>query len=382
MNRQPSDKEVRSALESMILSASGWRKVFAPGGDHDSSKEPDTADQLLAVGMGMVWGQWLERRLGKRDSVVLVATDTRPTGPNIAELMVCGLKYSGCQVRYIGIAAAPEAMARTGNDNEIDAFAYISASHNPLGHNGVKFGLGGGVIAGTDAKDLIAKYHALIEEPGAADRLNVLRESQVPAIPDPEEKRQSLVAYEKFLNHIAGGPGDDSSRSETLSALQRSLRSRPVTIIADLNGSARCLSSDRPYLERLGAKLLTFNDTAGEIAHVVVRAQEERAARLVEQIEVEDVGLAETHPVLGVEFLGYRCNDACPIRFVDDLDRKLLVGAEVAEELFEQISSEFAEADDRCSPDSLAIGAVEVAIDDAPGGDVVGVEEAYPQRSG
>ena len=257
----------------MILSASGWRKVFAPGGEHSNSSEVTDADRLLAVGMGLIWGEWLKNHLGKNDAIVLAATDTRPTGPVLAEMLIRGLKSAGCRVIYIGVAAAPEAMARSGTDRDIDGFAYISASHNPLGHNGVKFGVGGGVIGGQNAKNLITEYRSLITREGAAARLEEIASNTLPdseILPNAGEKQLTLKAYEDFLNLIAGGPGDEESRRKTLSKLKAALKAEPVTIIADLNGSARCLSADRPYLENLGANLQTFNDSPGVIAHAIL----------------------------------------------------------------------------------------------------------------
>lgn len=272
-----SDSDLQSALDSMILSASGWRKVFAPDGEHSASPDPAAANQLLAVGMGVVWGEWLIKRLGPGDITVLAATDTRPTGPVLADMLIRGLESTGCSVIYIGVAAAPETMARSGTDNKIDGFAYISASHNPLGHNGVKFGVGGGVIGGTDAKNLISAYRSLIAGGGVAAQLAEIANSSssttsnsVPMLHDAGEKRLTLKAYENFLNLVAGGPGNEESRKETLRALKTALEAEPVTILADLNGSARCLSSDRPYLESLGAALIAFNDTPGEIVHAIL----------------------------------------------------------------------------------------------------------------
>jgi len=283
MTLKCTDTDLRSALDSMILSASGWRKVFAPN--------PAAADRLLAVGMGLVWGEWLKRHLGRTGAVVLAATDTRPTGPVLANMLIKGLESAGCKVMYIGVAAAPEAMARSGTDNGIDAFAYISASHNPLGHNGVKFGIGGGVIGGPDAKNLISRYRELITAEGAARRLRSAAETTAALhTPDPEEKRLTLTAYENFLNLIAGGPGDEKSRRETLSALRETLKTEPVGIVADLNGSARCLSADRPYFEKLGASLYTFNDKAGEIAHTILPEGEalEPCRQALEKAHSED----------------------------------------------------------------------------------------------
>ena len=42
---------------------------------------------------------------------------------------------------------------------ECDGFVYISASHNPVGHNGIKFGFNdGGVIPGSEAAKLTALF--------------------------------------------------------------------------------------------------------------------------------------------------------------------------------------------------------------------------------
>jgi hypothetical protein len=256
MKNAVTDKQLKDALSAMILSASGWRKVFAPDGEHGPSPLPSDADLLLALGMGVAWGRWLKEcgsgggsgsaadstgaaagggnfgpsdnvvgaaghgSSGRTDNVVgaaghgrsgpaagpvnrpmvLVATDTRPTGPALAEMVMRGLESEGFGTIYTGIAAAPEAMARCAADDGITAFAYVSASHNPLGHNGVKFGLGGGVIGGDDARGLIALYRILIEKEGSAASLASLLESDSGAaaagrIPDRAEKAQTLIAY-------------------------------------------------------------------------------------------------------------------------------------------------------------------------------------------
>ena len=264
-----SDQQLRAALDSMILSASGWRKIFAPGGENSMDPFPDEVDRLLALGMGVAWGRWLTEH-GKSKGLILVATDTRPSGGILAKMVIAGLYSEGLKSIYPGICAAPEAMARAAADKSIAAFAYVSASHNPAGYNGIKFGLGAGVIAGEDAQSLITLYRALVAEHGAAERFTAImrEEAGEPLIPDSKEKKHTLKAYTAFLNQSAAGL--DSPDSPTLDALKHSLIAHPITIVADLNGSARCHSADRSYLEGLGVKLITFNHLPGSIVHAIL----------------------------------------------------------------------------------------------------------------
>ena len=342
----PSDRQLRRALDAMILSASGWRKVFAPNGENGFDPRPGPADQLLAAAMGMVWGRRLgcmsgfapgdeSLRTSRSPEVppeqaprVLTACDTRPTGPILAEMVMRGLEDSGCRPVYVGVAAAPEVMARSARDRGIAGFAYVSASHNPVGHNGFKFGVRGGVLGGKEAASLIAEYRKTVGAPGAAaglmecagtlfappdlaDAPAARRDALVPDVgpapPGPcrprmirrdarvrgvhrAEKRRCLEIYTAFLRETAGGGGTPKQREAVLSALRRALEERPLRVIADLNGSARCLSADRAFLNSLGVELTTFNDEPGRIAHTIIPEGEslEPCRRALEETHAED----------------------------------------------------------------------------------------------
>ena len=313
MTMPPSDHQLRRALDTMILSASGWRKVFAPNGENGFDPRPGPADQLLAAAMGMVWG----RRLGcmsgfapsdgsLRAPRVLTACDTRPTGPILAEMVMRGLEDSGCRPLYVGVAAAPEVMARSARDRGIAGFAYVSASHNPVGHNGFKFGVRGGVLGGKEAASLIAEYRKTVGAPGAAaglmecagslfappdlaDAPAARRDARVRSV-NEAEKRRCLEIYTAFLRETAGGGGTPEQREAVLSDLRRALGERPLRVIADLNGSARCLSADRAFLSSIGVELTTFNDEPGRIAHTIIPEGEslEPCRRALEEAHAED----------------------------------------------------------------------------------------------
>jgi len=265
------DGELRAALEQMILSPSGWRKIFAPDGEHGRGEAPSLADRCLAVAMGIVWGYWLTAKRGRRRPRVLVATDSRPTGAAISDSLARGLRAARCRVIFIGIAAAPEVMAFCQNNKAIAGAAYVSASHNPLGYNGVKFSADGGVIGGSASRGLIAEFRKLIMAEGAAEALIRLASAECPGIRfSYRQKRRCLRAYTRQLRLIAGGVEGRAGRKFVLKCLRRALSEKPLAVVADLNGSARCLSGDRVHLESLGAKLYTFNSVPGQIEHAIL----------------------------------------------------------------------------------------------------------------
>ena len=108
------DIRVEEALSSMILSHSGWRGVFAVSGDEeDATGEISEEHRIIAAAAAVVFAEYLRNQGAK--PLILIGTDTRPTGKAIAESMISALSDYGCQIRYAGITAAPEIMAWARN---------------------------------------------------------------------------------------------------------------------------------------------------------------------------------------------------------------------------------------------------------------------------
>ena len=228
--------DVYSSFKKMIISASGWRKVFAADGDENSmNKELSEADRVIAAGIGYIFSKWA---LSKGCRSVAIARDARPTGEAICQIVAGVTKDAGLDIRYLAIAAAPEIMAYVKNTNELDSFI-------------------------SDAADIIAQFKAFMEEKTnyqtLVQLLNKVKDSPLP--PSEDYKEEALDSYLKFNLATA------FATREELEAFKKA--DKPA-VVADMNGSARCLSIDRQFFETLGIEYSFINDTAGEIAHGIL----------------------------------------------------------------------------------------------------------------
>lgn len=263
----PTGKEVRKALEPMILSASGWRKVFAESGNgEDPTPLINAADAILIAYSALVFSDYLKRQNAK--PTVLVALDARPTGPAIADCAIRMFLSQGIKVRYLFIAAAPEIMAENlRGEHGGDGFYYISASHNPIGFNGIKFGAQGGVFPGSVTGPFASALKAMVEDERQIRKVCELSASVHPSVlidvfrNIENNKHEALSTYESFVLETA---------ETTTEAIATSMTKRPYGIVAEFNGSARADSIDIPFLRNLGIALTTLNARPREVVHAIV----------------------------------------------------------------------------------------------------------------
>jgi phosphoglucomutase len=290
------------ALEGMILSPSGWRGVFALDGDEESPEERiSEVHKVIVSAAAGVFADYLKEKGHSPAPVVILGMDTRPTGGAIADVMIRSLLAAGCEVRFAFITAAPEIMAYA-RSSAGTGFVYISASHNPIGHNGLKFGLtDGGVLPGPEVRTLIEAFRGRM-----ADPRRIVREAEAVNRADRQTlsrvytgaslvKGEAYRAYHLFTREVTTGPassgpalsgavlpsgpassGPGSSGDGTepggglFDAITRNLQKYPLGIAADFNGSARTLSIDKEFLTALGASFYAMNDKPRKIAHRIV----------------------------------------------------------------------------------------------------------------
>ena len=85
----PDRDKVLIAAAELILSASGWRKIFAGDGEEDASPDLAPVDNIVVGAMAMAFCDAVSDR-GRNDAkpLVAVAMDSRPTGPSIADIII------------------------------------------------------------------------------------------------------------------------------------------------------------------------------------------------------------------------------------------------------------------------------------------------------
>ncbi len=303
IDREVSSADAREeALRSMVLSPSGWRGVFG-GSDESLDRSISTTHRDLVALAAELFADTVVDRGDAGAITIVVAIDTRPTGAAIADTAMRVFVSRSLQVRWLGVAAAPEIMAYTGGDGACDAFFFISASHNPPGHNGLKMGFfDGAVMNGTVARPMIDEFRKRSADQDRMRRLVAKVSTVSPAAlaridaEREEYKTAALDAYARFTLRVAArevtnlGAGDDGAIGHFRTRLKRALETRPVGIVAELNGSARSDSIDRSFLPDLGIRVALYNDRPGVFAHQILPegAGLADAARLLERHHAMD----------------------------------------------------------------------------------------------
>jgi phosphoglucosamine mutase len=131
-------------------------RLFGTDGVRGVANRDLTPDLALALGRaaGFV--------LGPRGGEVVVGRDTRVSGPMLEAALVAGLCSSGVHSLLAGVMPTP-AVAFLTLDAKARAGAMISASHNPVGDNGIKFFSDEGVKISGELEERIES--AMVSEP-------------------------------------------------------------------------------------------------------------------------------------------------------------------------------------------------------------------------
>jgi len=242
--------EIQKAKQNMIISASGWRKIFVESkNEEDSSSKIDLPNLLICRSAALAFAKALNPT-----KPILIGADTRPTGPVIAENCCSVWNKMGIPYKYVGQIATPEILTES-QTGSYSGFYYISASHNPIGHNGFKFGMNGGVFTKEEAQPIIDKFEEIIKNKVELDFLKNITVNKIN--PDLELKRKASENYRKFIMKIIYGE-------------EKPKIGKKIGIAIDFNGSARTLSIDEELFSDLNIESSSINATPGNIVHAIV----------------------------------------------------------------------------------------------------------------
>ncbi|TVQ40591.1 MAG: phosphatidylglycerol lysyltransferase [Spirochaetaceae bacterium] len=284
------------ALSRYILSVSGWRAVFAAAEESDAPAIRDADAVLLAVA-GRTIAELMRERSTRFPPCIALAIDSRPTGPAIGDLLLRTLLAYDVEVQYLYVAAAPEIMAYTKMCADLEGFVYVTASHNPIGHNGLKLGLSDGAVLERErALDVIERFRTNVGDPEYV-RSTVRTTRSLPAAQITQAhlsyarwKQRALQTYAAFVRRVISGSGD--RQQQIIAALADAVRSAGAGVLVDFNGSARAASVDRTFLREMGFRFTSMHDSIGRIAHAIIPegAALEPCMNVLEKLQARDEG--------------------------------------------------------------------------------------------
>ena len=127
-------------------------RMFGTDGVRGVANEELTAQTALQLGQA---GAWVLSKggTGKRP-LIMVGCDTRRSGDMLANALMAGACSVGANVMYLGVLPTP-AVAYLARTHRASAGVVISASHNPMEFNGIKFFDGDGFKLQDEVEDEI-----------------------------------------------------------------------------------------------------------------------------------------------------------------------------------------------------------------------------------
>jgi phosphoglucosamine mutase len=224
----------------------------------------DELTPMLAMQLGQA-GAYVLSKEKEHKPTIMVGCDTRISGDMLANALMAGACSVGANVVYVGVIPTP-AIAYLTKRYRVDAGVVISASHNPVEFNGIKFFDGNGFKLPDALEDEIEE---LIN--------SGMKDVQFPTGPSVGKIKYRTDAREEYINHAARAVPVDL---------------RGLKIVVDCAEGASYYTSVET-LKELGAEVVAIHnnpDGTNINANCGSTHMEELQARVV--FEKANVGLA------------------------------------------------------------------------------------------
>ncbi|MGO4958256.1 phosphoglucosamine mutase [Luteococcus sp. Sow4_B9] len=171
-------------------------RLFGTDGVRGLANKDLTAELALNLSVGAAHVLGEAGAFDGRRPLALVGRDTRVSGEFLEAAVVAGLASAGVDVVRVGVVPTP-GLAFLVNDRNADLGVMLSASHNPMPDNGIKFFSRGGVKLDDFLEDAIeARMGEEWDRPTGAG---------VGRVTD------DLGAVESYIAHLVGSLGAEGS---------------------------------------------------------------------------------------------------------------------------------------------------------------------------
>ncbi len=252
-------------------------RLFGTDGVRGIAGEELTIDLAMKLGQA---GAYVLTKENDHKPTIMVGCDTRISGDMLANALMAGVCSVGANAVYVGVMPTP-AVAYLTKKYKVDAGVVISASHNPVEFNGIKFFDGNGYKLSDELEDEI---EALIK--------SNMKDITFPTGAQVGKIKYRTDAREEYINH--------------------SIKAVPIDltgyrVVADCAEGASYYTSVEA-LKELGATVIPIHnmpDGTNINANCGSTHMEELKARVV--YEKADVGLAfdgDADRLLAVDELG------------------------------------------------------------------------------
>jgi phosphoglucosamine mutase len=218
----------------------------------------------LAMKLGQA-GAYVLTKTKSHQPTIIVGCDTRISGGMLANALMAGICSVGANAIYVGVVPTP-AIAYLTRKHKVDAGVVISASHNPMEFNGIKFFNGEGYKLSDELEDEI---EALIR--------NNMEGVEFPIGPGIGKVEYRFDIRDEYIEY----------QKKTVPVDLSSLK-----IVVDCAEGASCYTSVKT-LEELGANLIAIHtkpDGTNINANCGSTHMDELRARVV--LEKADIGIA------------------------------------------------------------------------------------------
>ena len=140
-------------------------RLFGTDGVRGLANETLTAPLALKLGQAAAKVLTRNKRSEQRRPTAIIGRDPRVSGEMLAAAMAAGMASQGVDVLRVGVIPTP-GLAFLTDDYGADIGVMISASHNPMPDNGIKFFSAGGKKLADAVEDEIEHAMANLEEGG------------------------------------------------------------------------------------------------------------------------------------------------------------------------------------------------------------------------